>query len=226
MHPVRAVMRHVRATAWILLLAFTTTACSSGVVQSKFTPSPETYAARAEQNGLFIAAKPLTHSADLSEAFRSDITADNVLPIFVVAENRHTTASFVLDKSKISVVNMSTRTTLDRPDLKDVSSGAAGNAMLGVGPILVLLAGVIPGLIVISIGWKLFADARQAQQNIWDQELTSRTLAPGQTAQGFVYVSMPSDQVRAGRYELVIDALDPDTATATRVSLPIDSLQR
>jgi len=218
-------MRHVRATAWILLLAFTTTACSSGVVQSKFTPSPETFAARAEQNGLFIAAKPVTHSADLSEAFRSDITADNVLPIFVVAENRHATASFVLDQSKISVVNMSTRTTLGRPDLKDVSSTAAGTAIQIAGNFLILL-GVIPGLIVWSIGRKMAVDAGQAQQNIWDQEFTSRTLAPGQTAQGFVYVSMPSDQVRAGRYELVIDAIDPDTATATRVSLPIESVQR
>jgi len=218
-------MRHVRATAWILLLVFTTTACSSGVVQSEFTPSPETYAARAEQNGLFIAAKPVTHSADLSEAFRSDITADNVLPIFVVAENRHTTASFVLDKSKISVVNMSTRTTLDRPDLKDVSSPAAGGA-INIAGLFLIFVGVIPGLIVWSIGWRMARDAVQVQQNIWDQEFTSRTLAPGQTAQGFVYVSMPSEQVRAGRYELVIDAIDPDTATATRVSLPIESVQR
>jgi len=127
-----------------------------------------------EQAGLVVGVHAITDKAEADQVFNANLLNKGILPILLVAENRNASDSFIITKEKVYVVDEQTLANA-KSQRKDVTSGqvAAGTVMTLVGPLFV--------------GLKMLSDATVIQHNLADKEFYSRTLAPGQKAQGFIY---------------------------------------
>jgi hypothetical protein len=162
-----------------------------------------TYAVKAEQKGLSIAAHPMTAREEIKKAFRKDLREKGLLPILIIAENHNSSASFILAKEKVFVKNVETDTNeLGRRG--KVASSTAGEATALAGA-----AVTSPAMVI--IGLKLASDAQVVEHNLSDKEFYSRTLGPGQKAQGFIYFQLPKDASLSDKHRVVVEAVEAAT---------------
>ena len=173
------------------------TGCGTMDVPTLKTQSAETYTQHIEKDGVILAVHPLTEAREIKEAFRVDLRKQGLLPILLVAENRSALSSFILAKDKVQVFNDATGIT-NTSHQNQVASGTGGRAALAVGMVGLSLPLVIAGL-------KMASDATVIQHNLADKELYSRTLAPGQKAQGFIYFQYPKGIPPAGAYQIAVE---------------------
>ena len=178
--------------------------------------SPDSCTYHDEQQGLAIGVHPVTDRHEVKEIFRTDLRSIGVLPILVVAENRNSSASYVLAKDNVSVLDESTgiASALQRSKVASETPGSAtataGAAMLAVAPVA-----AAPLLIA---GMKMASNATVIQHNLGDKEFYTCTLGPGQSAQGFIYFQHPKDALPAGVYHVLVNVRD----SATGGLIPFD----
>lgn len=178
----------------LLLLALLVSGCGTMKVEPLKTGSAESYGQHDEKNGLVFGVHPFTTRREVKDTFKTDLLAEGLLPILVVAENKSPGTSFVIAKNQVYVMNDTTGTT-NTSQTKDVSSGkeTAGTALA------VATAG---GLLSLA-GLKMASDATVIQHNIADKEFYSRTLAPGDKAEGFLYFQFPKQSPPSGNYHVI-----------------------
>src|ERR1043166_1384832 len=85
-------------------LIWLTSGCSS-------VPSEPPNLAQLEQGGLTVGVRPLTTRSEVKQTFKIDLLARDVLPVRVKAENRNPSASYVIAKDKIFIVNQTGQMT-------------------------------------------------------------------------------------------------------------------
>jgi hypothetical protein len=69
---------------------------------------------------------------------------------------------------------------------------------------------------------KMASDATVIQHNLADKELYSRTLAPGEKAQGFIYFHYPKGDPLSDTYHIVIDLKESSTGESTAFDFKIN----
>lgn len=135
------------------------------------------YAISIRQDEVTVGLDPVEKEEQQLTYFHIALSPRGFLPIFVVIHNESKTDSLLIDKSGVSYST----------DLSG-SDGPAENTASQK-------AGIVTTSAIPWIGAFLAAgiaqDQSEVKQNLILRELQSRTLGPGETMHGFLYVSVP-----------------------------------
>jgi hypothetical protein len=203
-----------------MVLLFLISGCTTMSVAPLKTGNADSYTQHEQKNGLVIGIRPMTDKREIKDMFKNNLLDNGLLPILVVAENQSASASFIIAKEKVFVLNEDTGTT-NRSQTTEVASGDAGTAIGLTGAVLDLANPVLAAPLVIA-GMKMASNATVIQYNLADKEYYSRTLGPGEKAQGFVYFQFPNESPLSGNYHIVAEVKNSATGEATTFDFPVN----
>lgn len=146
-------------------------------------PKASECAAIAQRAGLVIGVQPVEGLNDQKAYFSTELTPKGFVPVFMVLENGSSGDSFLFDKTAIKVgqagLSGSTpKTSMNKGKAAAIDSGAIASAFF------VPLAGAFFAIMA-------FNNADAVRQNILRKEVQSKTLSPGVSVHGFLYVPVP-----------------------------------
>ena len=142
------------------------------------------YAATAEKAGLTIGVQPVEDPKDQKTYFGTVLTAQGFLPVFIVLQNGSSGESFLFDKTGVTYGPAASSLSATPKAGEKAADGVALVSGLAVSP---------PGLVVAAA---LAVKASQVQHNILKKEVQSKTLSPGVSACGFLYIPVPKNAPR------------------------------
>jgi len=145
--------------------------------------SASDYPVKAEKAGLVVGVQPVEDLKEQETYFHTKLTPKGFLPVFIVIQNGTNAESFLFDKTKI---------TLSSAD----SRGAGPQVHSKAGEVTAVASLAAISIVGMVVAVKLITGATNVQQNILKKEVQSKTLSPGQSAHGFLYVSMPKGTPR------------------------------
>jgi len=134
----------------------------------------------AVANGLAVAVDAIREKKVLKDYFDKDMVTEGYLPVHVVIQNVSTDTNFLFLTDNLAyVVGVADLDTLEGrdPSLGQVSRGTK----IFINPAAVLIT---PGVFLFT-GMKI-NKAAAFRHNILTKELTSQTIAPGETIRGFI----------------------------------------
>ena len=163
------------------------------------------YSVKAEQPNIAIGLEPVETAKEQETYFHTKLAPKGFLPVFIVLTNTSASSTFVFDKSKITLGDASSAETMPMVHSKagEITAVASVAAISMVGAIVAI---------------KLMANATNVQQNILKRELQSKTLSPGQSTHGFLYLQMPKNGER-GRIRLRVPVIQAGTTDSTVLDL-------
>jgi hypothetical protein len=130
------------------------------------------YANKVAKAGLIVAVEPVEDPDHQKTYFDSRLNSKGILPVFVVIQNTSATDTYLFDSSAVGLA--------DAPEV--TGKGARKTvSKLGSG-----------GLVDLT----LVNDVSDVRENLMKKLLRSKTLAPGSSVHGFVYVPVPTDAAR------------------------------
>lgn len=203
---------------WLILL----TGCSTPNPSLFSAPPIAKYSLSKEANGLFVGIDPYfdKHRTELELGWE---LPEEILPIFVVVENRSPT-THLLEKTQFTLHSarsnneglVPTQSPSLSPSPTEVTSriiGAAGAVALA--PIV-----FIPALVTT---YKSTDERSYATYNFWLNEFPDKTVFPGESVSGFVYLRLAESKAytAAGDKELHVVMKDTKTSPATTFVFPI-----
>ena len=98
-------MSALRALGLLLLLSGFSAACSNPRLPDYVASSSREYVHKSTLNDLTVAIHPLVSQTEVEKYFGTNLLARDILPVLVVAENRHTSSSFIVRKQGIQLLN-------------------------------------------------------------------------------------------------------------------------
>ena len=130
------------------------------------------YANKVVKAGLIVAVEPVEVPEQQKTYFNSNLSSMGMLPVFIVIQNTSATDTYLFDKSAVGL-----------GDAAEISGKGTRKtaSLLGSG-----------GLVDLT----LITDVKQVQENLMKKEVRSKTLSPGSSVYGFVYVPVPTDAPR------------------------------
>jgi hypothetical protein len=169
-----------------------------------------------EVDKLVITVQPLTTGPEVRSVFGANILQNGVLPIRISTDNQNGMSSFIVPREKIVVMNgvtgatsSSARGTAGR-EVGSVSAGQAlgGLALAGAGPLLIL---------AVAATAKDSVDPN-VEHNLTGKEFFTRTLGPGQRANGYIYCKFQKGKPPEGAYRIVAEVKN----SATGATIPVE----
>lgn len=159
------------------------------------------YLLSVTKSGFTIAAHPLTDSKEQATYFGLKLIERGYLPVFIVARNNSARDSFLLTKDTISHhVSGESAAGLLTPEVHSkagnnlVIADAAAGAVVAIGGAVAAGAGGGGNPVPLGlIGLDLVSKAADIQHNLLKKELQSKTLSPGASTHGFLYVRAPEN---------------------------------
>ena len=134
------------------------------------------YAVTAQQAGLIVGVQPVEDVKEQKTYFNTELAPKGFVPVFVVIQNQSSEDSFLFDKTKLAYGD---------------STGAAPDTRSQAGEAVALMSLAAISLAGAFVAMKLISNASQVQQNILKKEVQSKTLSPGTSVHGFLYVPAP-----------------------------------
>lgn len=134
--------------------------------------------AKIARDGLVVGAQPMDESSDQKFYFGTNLTEKGYLPVYLVVENESSADSYLFDKSNVALAGASADAIKEARSKKGETF-----AMFGVGGIFAMRA---------------ITKATEVQENLLRKEIQSKTLSPGVSAKGFLYVPIPKEGMRGG----------------------------
>ena len=206
------------ATAWLILL----TACSTLNPSLISAPSISKYSLSKEANGLSVAIDPYFDKHRLERELGAELP-DEILPIFVVVENRSPT-TYLLEKTQFTLD--STRSNNEglvptKPPIPSISDTEFTSMIIGaVGAAAYLPIVSIPALVISA---KATDKRLYATYNFWLNEFPDKTIFPGESVSGFVYLALEKSNAETLAEDKELHAVIKDTKTgsATTFVFPI-----
>lgn len=178
-----------------------------------------------EVDGLMITVQPLTSAQEVKGVFGGNILRDGVLPIKLSTDNQNASASFIMPREKMMVLNGTTGAT------NSSQRGAAGRAVGTVtaeqaaGATLLASAAVplfaAPLVIVMAFTAKDSVNPN-VEHNLTGKEFFTRTLGPGQRAAGYIYCRFQKDKPPSGPYRILAEVKNAATGTTAPVEFDIN----
>jgi hypothetical protein len=166
------------------------------------------YAIKVEKGGITIGVQPLESTKDQKSYFNTELTSKGFIPVFVVIQNESGGDSYLFDKTKVAYGAGDSSASSPKVGSKK------GEALLiaSVNPVLISPIGVF-------VAAKMISGASQVQQNIIKNEIQSKTLSPGGSVHGFLYVPIPK---KGARQKMRIEI--PVTRAGTDETVVLDLL--
>jgi hypothetical protein len=152
-----------------------------------------------------IGVQPIEDLKDQKTYFNIESTPKGFIPVYIVLENRSSVDSFIFDKTAIKLGQGGSSYSSPKTLMN-----AGKTTAIDSGTVFVPLAGSIFAIIA-------FNNADAVRQNTMAKEVQSKTLSPGVSVQGFLYVPVPKKGPRE-KIHLQI----PVTRTGTGETLVLD----
>jgi hypothetical protein len=134
------------------------------------------YANKVAKAGLIVAVEPVEDPEQQKTYFNSHLSSKGILPVFIVILNTSATDAYLFDQSAVGL-----------GDAAEVTGKGARKtaSLLGSGGLVDLTLITYPTQV-----------PTQVRENMMKKELRSKTLSPGSSVYGFVYVPVPTDAPR------------------------------
>jgi len=130
------------------------------------------YSNKVEKANLVVAVEPVDDLDQQKTYFNSRLGSKGILPVFLVIQNSSSTDTYLFDSSALGLA--------DAVDISGPGTRRIG-ARLGSG-----------GLIDLT----LVTEVTEVRENMMKKQVRSKTLSPGSSVHGFIYVPMPTDTAR------------------------------
>jgi hypothetical protein len=157
-------------------------------------------AAKALKDGLAVGAQSMDDTQDQKMYFGTNMTEKGYLPIYVVVENDAGNDSYLFDKSNVALAGASSDAVKEARSRKGETF-----AMFGVGGIFAMRA---------------ITKGTEVQANLLKLEIQSKTLSPGVSVRGFLYVPIPKEGAR-GAISLQIPLVNTRTDEVHVINITI-----
>ena len=100
-------------------------------------------------DGLDVSFQPITDKKEVKRIFKVNLLAEGVLPVRLTAENRNTSASFMIAEEKVQIIGENTATAISSQEGQVAKSGTVSrgqqfNSMASFSPALMLLTAMSP----------------------------------------------------------------------------------
>jgi len=132
----------------------------------------DAYANKVAKAGLIVAVEPVDDPEQQKTYFNSHLSSKGMLPVFIVIQNNSATDTYMFDSSAVGLADV---VEITSPGIRQ------SRARLGSG-----------GLVDLT----LVTEVTEVRENMMKKELRSKTLSPGSSVHGFVYVPMPINASR------------------------------
>jgi hypothetical protein len=152
------------------------------------------YANKVVKPGLTVAVEPVEDPEQQKTYFNSHLNSSGILPVFIVIQNTSATDSYLFDRSAVGLGGAGAPT----------GKGGRKTASL-------LTSG---GLVDVA----LINDVTHERDNLLKKEVRSKTLSPGSSVYGFVYVPVPTDAPR-GKLQLQVPLTNTQSGEIELVNL-------
>jgi len=160
-----------------LLLTYAVPAHSAQKFPDYPVRQPSDYSTSVRQDEVSIGLVPIDSVQDQLTYFHTALSPKGFLPVLVVINNRSKSDSLLLDKGGISY-------GLGDYDEAAPKENTAGQKAAFASTSFIPFVGPF-----IAMG--MAKDASEVKQNLVLRELQSRTLSPGETVHGFLYIPIP-----------------------------------
>jgi hypothetical protein len=175
------------------------------------------YPNSAVSSGLTIAVHPIEDVKEQRTYFGTNLASKGYLPVLIVMQNASTDGSFLVKRDAIAYrVLPGTESATSKPEIRSTAGpalGIASGTVSTASDIASTIAAQVPlplptagfeiwaNPLGVGVGGnlaalRLISNATQVQQNILTKGLQSRTLSPGGSAHGFLYVRVPKGSAR------------------------------
>jgi len=134
--------------------------------------SPDAYPNKVTKAGLIVAVEPVEDPEQQKTYFNSHLGSKGMLPVFIVIQNDSATDTYLFDSSAVGLADV---VEITSPGIRQ------SRARLGSG-----------GLVDLT----LITEATDVRENMMKKQLRSKTLSPGSSVHGFVYVPVPINATR------------------------------
>ena len=172
-----------------------------------------------EINGLTLSVYPLTTKAEVKHVFKVNLLDRDVVPIKFKAENRNPTNSFIVAKEKVTLMTETAQMTNSAGDVARGLATWSRGKQLGVAA-----ATQVPLIFVMTLANpmdKAFI-FKPDEENLTRKEFTTRTLGPGQVAEGFIYFPFSKLAGSTNACHLVSDVRSLSPATNLPFALKLN----
>jgi hypothetical protein len=165
------------------------------------------------QDDLHVAIQPMTDKAEQEKYFGRDLTGVGILPVYIIAQNRHPSKSFVLNSDIITLQNKTTKAACPKPLKTDAADTSGGEMMIVIGSCSLILIpiGFVLFLVLTQNGNKAIADATVIHHGLVVNGLYTRTISPGKSVAGFVYFKLPDSKSNVKDLSLIVPASELGT---------------
>jgi len=195
----RSKLRFRKMLVCVLSLVLVFNGCATMRLPEHEAQSFDQYKHAQVKSELAVAIQPLTDEKDIKEYFGTNLMSMNVLPIFITAENRNSSSSFILSKDRFS---------LGSAQSAHNNLGQAGSGRESAGQSVAVVGAVLISLPMLFAGMKMVSDSTVIKHNLKVKELQTNTLSPGEKIQGFAYFQLPDKKTRPNQWNLHLEALD------------------
>lgn len=209
-----------RALSLVLISSFLSSqmaGCAAITVPDYPQDKPvSSYTKAAPVKELHIAIQPMTDRKEQEKYFGKDLLKDGVLPIYIMAENRHPSTSFILNKDMISLKESKEKTDLPQATSEDVADPSTGQTVSTIGAATIILIPLIFLPISLYMGFygtKMACDATVTQYSTASQALYTHTLSPGNKVEGFVFFKIPDNKSDFKGWSLALQVREVETQT-------------
>ena len=152
------------------------------------------YANKVAKGGLVVAVEPVDDPEQQKTYFNSHLNSSGILPVFIVIQNTSATDSYLFDRSAVGLGD------------EGGPTGKSGRKTASL-----LTSGGLVDLALIN-------DVSDVRDNMVKKQVRSRTLSPGSSVSGFLYVPVPSDAPR-GKIHLQVPLTNTQSSEVEIVNL-------
>ncbi len=185
-----------RATlSLLLMICISSYGCGTMQIPDYPKTTASSFRNATTKQDLCIAVRAMTDKKELEQYFGTDLSALKILPVYVVAENRNLSTSFLVSKDNISLVHKETMNSMRRGSdsvTGEPSTGYKAAAVVGAVGFLAMSPPLVPFMLV---GAKAGSDATVIKQNLTSKAFETRTVSPGKSVDGFVYFTLPDEKL-------------------------------
>jgi hypothetical protein len=210
--------KHLFALASCLLTAVFVTGCGTMKIPP-YTGGPTSAAVSRENKGLVITADPWSDRKKVDTYFKADVQKRGLALIYLRAENKSTNANWLVNERSFHLVDAA---GVGGDVRKNKIEGEYGGAeAVGWTGASIAAVTVVGGLVMVAVSSKLLSDASVMEKNIVDKEWRNQTLAPGQSAEGFLYFDVGKKTNWVSTAALRLDCLNTRNQQTSTLIVPL-----
>lgn len=203
-----------RLLGWVVALSILLNGCATLHLPKYEPQSFDHYLCSQVKDGLAVAIHPLTDRREIRKYFGIDLLSAHILAVFVVAENRSSSLSFILSKDQFSLGAKQIETGFTS-GFDQLTSESGSDAVSILGAIF-----IAPALIL--FGAKMDSDAAEINYNFAVKELQTKTLSPKEVTHGFVYFRLPDEYNVNDQWTVHLEAFDLRNKDSKSFNIPFE----